>query len=260
METDNNSREANGHLSDEEIAGWVDAVENNKTDQMPEVLVKHIKECLHCKKEIVAFRETLDDAEKVTDLEIRFVNKSLTQRIPSGPGKKMLLMAASLALLVTIGVITILFIRPAAPNTYELFAANFRPYENINNVRGTRNLTGDSTQLIENMGFYFYNQSKYDSAAFVFKHLYQKNPKSETIAFYLANSILASDQSPDEAILLLKELISRNTIFTPQSRWYLALAYLKKNKPQEARKELEILITVSDTYKPQCQKLLGDLK
>jgi len=68
-------------------------------------------------------------------------------------------------------------------------------------------------------------------------------------------------QKTTEAIVTLKQFdLSKNNAFTPFVKWYLALAYLKKDQKENA---MPLLKTLSQTENPQqemARKLLKELE
>jgi len=47
------------HLTEQEIAQYVDAIEAETANQLPENILAHVEECLECKIEIVEVRELM---------------------------------------------------------------------------------------------------------------------------------------------------------------------------------------------------------
>lgn len=41
------------HLTENEIAQYVDALVSDKQDQLPEEILEHVEECVECKMEII---------------------------------------------------------------------------------------------------------------------------------------------------------------------------------------------------------------
>lgn len=246
-----------GHLSDEGIARWIDAAETSQLSTLPDEILSHIETCLHCKGIIIELREVLHDANQITDEEVFIRAKPGLIRYLNN--KRYVRIAATVVFIITVGAFLSLLTLLRKDSAEDLFAAHFKPYDDIISVKGV-GYTTDSIDLIRQIGFSFYNRERFDSAILVFRFLQSSGYHSDTISFYLANAILGTNQSPDEAIIILKDLSEGNSVFKQQSAWYLALAYLKMNKPEEAIKELTLLSAESEHYRAQCMKLIEKLE
>lgn len=262
MKTHNNTLlNQEGHLTDESLAYWVEATETNDFSKIPEDNIAHMEECMHCKQIYLELCDMLDGVKEVTDEQIDLVRVKRIRHVL--PIQRIILMAASFLVLVTIGVLFYLSWH-GKPNLEELYASNFNPYTDIVSDNGTKSGTPipeDIEKKIEQKAFYYYNNQMFDSALVIFRNLVANKPESDTLSFYLANTALASNAPPDEAVRLLVDLTNRtSSAFYTQSRWYLVLAYIKINKPDEAIKELEVLDTTTDYKKQQVSKLLKELK
>lgn len=246
-----------GHLTDEGIAGWIDAAETSQLSALPDEIISHVETCLRCKGLIIELREALHEADQVTDEEISIRSKH--GRIRYFNDKRLVRIAATVVILIAVGTLIALVtvLQKDAPES--LFAAHFKPYDDIISVKGVEP-PADSIDLIRRIGFSFYNREQYDSAVSAFRFLQSSGYPSDTNSFYLAIAILGTTRSPDEAIIILKDLSGGNSVFKVQSAWYLALAYLKMNKPVEAVKELKLLSAESEDYREQCMKLLNELE
>ncbi len=249
--------DTNGHLSDEGIALWVDAAENSQLSTLPVEILSHVNTCVHCKNTIVEFREAMHEADDVADTDI--VVRPKLSIIRYLDQRRFLRIAASIIVVAAFGSLLYFMVLARPDNPEKLFAAHFQPYDDIISVKGDET-PNDSIARILRMGFNFYNGAQFDSASVVFRSLYSVGNQSDTVAFYLANAVLGSDHSPDEAIILLKDLSLKNSIFSAQSRWYLALAYLKRGQPEEAKRELLLLSEESDHYRKLGRKLLKALE
>lgn len=51
------------HLTDEEIALYVEALELKKQERLSEAILDHVQECLECKMEIVEVWELIEEQE-----------------------------------------------------------------------------------------------------------------------------------------------------------------------------------------------------
>lgn len=110
----------------------------------------------------------------------------------------------------------------------ELYTENFEPYRNIIApvVRG-----GNAESLLEK-SFAAYERGNFEQAEEAFETLYEASG-DRYLLFYRGNALLALDRV-EEAITVFESHQETQDNFYYKSRWYLALAYLKHNKPQMA--------------------------
>ncbi|MEL6560779.1 MAG: tetratricopeptide repeat protein [Bacteroidota bacterium] len=134
----------------------------------------------------------------------------------------------------------------------KLFSTYFSPYPDAVSVRG-----GDNQKVSEAMRMY--SSGMYREAITSLSQVPEEARQYADIRFYLALSLLATDQTK-QAIELLEQLYQiNNNRFLPQIRWYLALAYLKSDQPQVCA---EYLATIQpDEFKYQeARQLIKILK
>ncbi len=259
MKIKSNLFNPDGHLSEEGIAWWVDALAESSTNKLPAAVSDHVDSCLACKATIIEISHLVRELNRNeldfndAKVERKGIIRRLYSKIP------MLVRFAAVALiLIAVGASLGLYFFNQQHNTDRLFAQNFAPYPDLITEKGS-SWDEDTTRQLLYTGLGFYRKEQYDSAVFVFHHLYQKDPTSDTIAFFLANSVLATDKTPAEAIAIFTKLINKET-FTDQSRWYLALALLKSKDPEGAKKQLTMLVNSPGAYKEKAEAILLDLK
>ena len=162
-------------------------------------------------------------------------------------------------ILIVTGFTLYYFISARKSSPQELFTENFNPYQDIISIKGSQEIIDDKRKLLL-VGIYFYNSMKYDSSSVVFEYLNKETPSNDTIAFYLANSLLATGKNPKKVIKLLTTLSKNENIFTQHSKWYLALAYLQNNNPGSAKSCLLDIVDKSTIYKEKAQTILNELQ
>jgi len=57
------------HLTEMEIAQYVDALVAEKQDQLPKGILEHVEECLECKKEVIEILDLIWTIEKLDSLQ-----------------------------------------------------------------------------------------------------------------------------------------------------------------------------------------------
>lgn len=165
------------------------------------------------------------------------------KNVSKGKSFKVWRIAASIALLIGLG---IFYVFLTSNSTENLYASNFEPYPNTLQpvVRDTPG----------NPAFIAYEAGNYDTAISEFEILLQ-NKNDSDIQFYLAMSFLNSGAF-GKALDNLKSLSTSNTRYLAQVHWYSALAYLKEGDKTLALQSLKTLEKLNSTYKIEERGLL----
>ncbi len=103
----------------------------------------------------------------------------------------------------------------------------------------------DSLELI-NQAFAHYDTREYAAAALVFEEILKKD-KTEYIQFYYAMTLM-EQQDWEGAKLILEGLLSGGENFIRQSKWYLALTYIRLKEEEQSRSLLNSLIEDGTSY------------
>jgi len=157
-------------------------------------------------------------------------------------------MAASVALLIGLGWFG--YQNFAGPDYDKLYDDNFQHYPNTVYAI-TR---GESTETMERAAFSAYELGDYQTAIRNFNSI-PKTDSNGYLDFYLGLSHLNLGQT-DEAKAFFEKVIASNAEFKPEAHWYLALAALKQEKKEEARRYLETLVSTYDYNKEKAKQLL----
>lgn len=175
------------------------------------------------------------------------------QKASSSPNPKLWLIAASIALLFSVG--WYFYSASNAISLDKLYASNYEKYPNtIYSI--TRDTTIDTS--IEYKAFEAYETNDFQNAISLFTELKDsKNP--EYADFYLAQSYLNNHQL-NKAIVHFNDIAIHKKEFSTESLWYLALTYLKANKKKKAIKTLENLIQDGGYKKVEATFLLKKLQ
>ncbi|MBR9920357.1 MAG: tetratricopeptide repeat protein [Bacteroidetes bacterium] len=225
-------------LIEKHLAGTLSETEENAFRRMLESepgLANEVK--LHQRLDQVlagdrihAFREKL----KQTDRAWKKPEEAKKMYIRRKPKRSQLAIAATIVLLLAASLY--LLLKPGSDGTDSLYAANFAPYEMVLNQRGAADES--PRKQLEAQAVSAYENQQFDQAAQAFASLQEIAPNEDPFQFYYCLSVLASGQ-PDKAIPGL-ELLSEdsNSLFQEQSRWYLALAYLKNGQLEQAKSSL----------------------
>lgn len=144
--------------------------------------------------------------------------------------RKVMAIAAGVALLIFAG--QYLFSEGQSSSPEQLFANHYEPYQMVLNQRSIDDEENSNTLI--NHAVQAYANGNYGEAAETFNRLLEPNPDNVAFKFYEAISHL-SDNKPTTAIPIFESLVSQSGhLFEEQSRWYLALAYLKNGEKEKA--------------------------
>ena len=260
MKTDNQYKSPDGHLTDEAIALWVDALNEGNPDSVPDRIKEHLEDCSFCKEIAVELSGTmrilnLPDDASFNNLPARrsVIKPSLLKR------KRFIQLAAMIVLLIGIGGVISVTLMSRHGRQDNLFAQNFIPYPDLITIKGGQ-AQKDTRGQLQRLAFQYYNSGNYDSAGIVFSHLYLDDNTNDTVSFYMANAILSTQKSADQAIKILKGLSEGEGVFSEPAGWYLALAFIKQNNLEIAREQLMILISRPNTYQERARVLLEQIE
>ncbi|WP_062061666.1 tetratricopeptide repeat protein [Aquimarina longa] len=105
-----------------------------------------------------------------------------------------------------------------------------------------------------------FREKKYTNALEIFNTYHSDtNSLNPQVLLYIAIAQLELDQNK-LAIENFNRLLNSDTLDAPKAHWYLALTYLKLEKIEEAKNELQILLKDSSNIHTAAQKLLDELK
>ncbi len=134
-----------------------------------------------------------------------------------------------------------------------LFAQYFTPQKNT--IAPLEKGIGDLSEL--QLALSDYENGDYLKAIESLEGLVEKENKDDH-RFYLANALLATDQT-NRAIIVLNKMLQGNTSrFLNDAKWLLALSYLRKEQATDARPLLKDLLT-HPFYKSNAAAILEKL-
>lgn len=208
-------------------------------------------------KEYVEFHQKL---KKVTEAEddahfrkllAEFEEEAIGQQSKVGTLPAKWLVAASIALLLTLGYI---FVFNQTQSTQELFNEYFQPYPNVTHPI-VRNSGEASTK---NDAFSAYDNEDYEKASTTFSELYSETGESYYL-FYKANALIQLNRAK-EAIPVLKEHLNFDDKLNDKTHWYLAMAYLQIDDTENAKIMLQKVVDGNELNAKTAKKLLKSLK
>ena len=136
-----------------------------------------------------------------------------------------------------------------------IYSDYYKPYPNVvvSNNRGE-----NKTLTAKEDAFLSYDEGDYNAAIGKFSTLYKESP-DPIILFYLANAYMANGQMQNAQQYFLK-VLENGTVFIDQSKWLLAISYLKSNEPEKGRELLDELKSYNNAYKQNASDILKLIK
>lgn len=188
------------------------------------------------KTKLIGFEKKINSKVQKSSFKGRFGNWSI---------------AASIAVLIGIGWL--------GYNTFfgtdynDLYNANFEQYPNT-----VYTITrGDTQESVEHGAFAAYETGNYERAIAEFDGILPEYRKGY-VDFYKAQSYMNLGKLK-KAEEFFKITIAKNATFVAESRWYLALVYLKSGQIKNAKKELQVLVETHNYKKDSALLLLKEL-
>ncbi len=187
------------------------------------------------------FREMLSSFEAEAKSE-----KTTVKRLPTK-----WLVAASIVL---IAGLSYFFIPDSTTSSQELFSQNFERYPNV--VYPI--VRGEEGPEPKTKAFLAYQNGEYTAAVALFTELYTNQAEPDFL-FYKANALLQLDRG-QEAIPVLKNHLETGDTLTEKTSWYLAMAYLQVDDPENAAKILQTVVEDGGFKVEEAKILLKSLK
>jgi tetratricopeptide (TPR) repeat protein len=138
------------------------------------------------------------------------------------------------------------------PTPEKLFSEHFQTYQSISTFGGEEQPMDKAMD--------FYNSGRYAEAINAMEAALVNDAYNlSQYHFYLGVSYLANN-NPDKAIANFRKTLSADNDFVQQSKWYLALAFLKKGDKEETKKLLQEISSMNAAYKQkEAAEILKDL-
>jgi len=137
----------------------------------------------------------------------------------------------------------------------KLYASYFVPFENYG--LGPQRSAEKVDLNIEEEALLYYDQGNYEKALEIFKQLDPETITSGT-RLYIGNTYMAVNDI-ENAKVLFNKIIENNTGFTHQTKWYLALCYLKEGNIDEAVPLLREVEKQGKYKKEEASKILAKI-
>jgi hypothetical protein len=238
-------------------------LQGEELDQFEELLqnVKEISNLFLCYKQAIEevqtySRSEIKDRLKLIHEEVISEKNPFIRRIKNSTPLRI---AAILIGFVFITTPVVIYLNSHQQNkTEQLFVTNFSPYMNVTTQRG-----GDDSQqrgILQNAAMHFYNNRDFNKAIVNFEELFKsQNSPDSLVLFYYGISCLGAQQN-QKAIEVFTKLSSKKSyLFYEQSKWYLALSYLKTHDKVSTSRILNEVIEEKGNYTSKALHLLEEL-
>jgi hypothetical protein len=229
-----------------------------------EELLKNNKEVSHlflCYKQAIEEVQTYSRSEikerlKIIHQEVITEENSFLSRVKNKTAYRVAAIIIGFVLLTSP---LIIYVTTHQQNkTEKLFVTNFAPYMNISTQRG-----GDDVQqrsILQNAAMHFYNNREFTKAIVNFEELFKSQDKPDSlIQFYYGISCLGAQQNQKAIEVFTKLTSNKNYIMYDQSKWYLALSYLKARDHETTIRILKDIIEEKGDYTSKALHLLEEL-
>jgi len=246
-----------GHLTEEGIAIWVDALQYQAEERLPQKIREHVETCLECKSAIIDTFSIFDQEGSALTQHPYFEDEIHKQkRSARNTSNLWLKIAASVILLISIVIVLLLLFKPTN-NNKDLFAEYFSPYPNI---LTERNITKEYDNKLLIVALDHYDKGEFNKANQIFEELVKQEVVSDTVLFYYGNTSLATGDT-DQAIKSFEQLLlDTNSRILLQAEWYLALAYLSENKVDQCMLYLKKIIQKETHLNIKAQELFNKIE
>lgn len=145
------------------------------------------------------------------------------------------------------------------PQSRDLYAAYFEKYPNdiTSNPRGSSEPTEPGSLLEQ--GVILYTEGNFQESRKVLAEYLRQESSDPAGTFYLGLTLLESGQI-SEATHILRGLAPKTGPYSEEASWYLALAYLREGKKDQAKDQLKTLIDAGKgRYFKQAKSLFSKL-
>jgi hypothetical protein len=149
------------------------------------------------------------------------------------------------------------YLRPNQTNKlYEqTYAVYYQPYRNL---ISSYNRSDEKTTTLKEQAMNSYTVGDYAKTIELLKEI-KPTDQDAAYHFYLANAYMAVGKI-DEARENFLWVLKADILFIDQTKWFLALSYIKTNQIDEAKKFLNDLINHENVYKNRAIEILNTYK
>ena len=153
-------------------------------------------------------------------------------------------------------ILLVTYLRPDnTKKTDQIYAIYYQPYRNLIT---SYNRSDEKATTLKEQAMSSYTEGDYNKAIEKFKEI--KAPEQDAaIHFYIANAYMATGKM-DEARTNFLWVLKADILFVDQTKWFLALSYIKSNQLSEAKKLLFDLTNHENAYKARATEILNTIQ
>lgn len=238
-----------GELNEVEKKQLVEKLKNDPSLSEKLDLIKDVDQLIG-DKHLENFEESLKEIET-----LYFKNKDKESSARTSKKLEWLRAAAIFIVLVAAGAYFVFQINNDSLTTDELFTAYYEKMPADFTTRSEEMVNDDFIIAIK-----LYNENKYQQAIVEFNKILEKDPSNTAARLFLGICYTETKQF-DSASGHFKNIIEKHDpIFEEHASWYLALCYIKTNKPDSAKQLLNKLVNTRSFYIKKATDLLSELR
>lgn len=244
----------NGDMTGEELRQFEQSLESDKALASQVELFRNLdialadEQALKLQKETLELGETYFNTQEATEAPVRRLS---VYRRP-------LAIAASIALIVSLGVLFWMTNSGGSLSNEELFAAYYEPYAFSEGVRGDNDPENAYEKALSAI-----EREDYTAAIDLLQAHLTQQPSDMSATFALASTCLETDppQWNEAAVYYQMVIEDGNSLMVDRAKWYLALIYTKQGEPDQAKPLLQALLSSADKeLARQAEELMGELE
>jgi hypothetical protein len=153
-------------------------------------------------------------------------------------------------------ILLVTYLRPDnAKNEDQIYAVYYQPYRNLIT---SYNRSDEKATTLKEQAMSSYTEGNYNKAIEQFMEI-KASEQDAAIHFYLANAYMATGKM-DEARANFLWVLKADILFVDQTKWFLALSYIKTNQLNEAKKLLFELTNHENAYKKRATEIFNTMQ
>jgi Tetratricopeptide repeat len=255
--------------TDKRIGRWIGSYEFNALeDDERRVFLDHLIECEYCYDQVYSVEPVMAEFRNHRAAAQRgetFRHSASRERSAPAPGPfriwGLIPTMAALTLLIGLGVYVLYIPRQNQQAESVKVAGVDSPWKEIEIPKAAYVRPSEPIVLRKNNKAFdhamtAYQENDYPAAIEQLEALSELEPDGEAeVKFYLGVSLLLVDRGQDAIPPLRQSVQSSAGPLSESSHYYLALAYLKSNQPQQALTELDATIGMNGEHRPSAESL-----
>jgi tetratricopeptide (TPR) repeat protein len=148
------------------------------------------------------------------------------------------------------------YLRPEhVKSSDQIYAVYYQPYRNLIT---SYNRSDEKAVTLKEQAMISYTEGDYAKAIEKFKEI-KASEQDAAIHFYMANASMATGKM-EEAQTNFLWVLKADILFIDQTKWFLALSYIKTNQLNEAKKLLFELTNHENAYKTRATEILNTIQ